>query len=160
MERVDLQFSISATTRDPRPGEAHASHYLFVSPEEFQNMIDADEFLEWAEYNGNSYGTPSAPIDQANAEGRAVLLDIEMQGARQVKEHRPNALMIFIEPPSLIEMERRLRSRGDTSDRDIADRLRIAETQLAEASDLFDHVVVNSDLDAAVEEVVKLVTRG
>ena len=123
-------------------------------------MIDAGELLEWAVYNGNCYGTPSAPIEAANAEGRDILLDIEMQGARQVKEHRPDALMIFIVPPSLDEMERRLRLRGDTSDEDIADRVSIARTQLEEAPDLFDHIVVNKDLDSAVSEVAKLVTGG
>lgn len=158
--RVDLEFSVSATTRSPRPGETHGAHYLFVTRDDFEAMIEADALLEWAIYNGNFYGTPSAPIEVANAEGRDVLLDIEMQGARQVKVHRPDALMIFIVAPSLGEMERRLRLRGDTSDDDIADRLMIAQTQLEEAPSLFDHVVVNGDLDDAVAEVVKLVTGG
>ena len=158
IEQVDIQFSVSATTRDPRPGETHAAHYLFVSNDDFQAMIDSGELLEWAIYNGNCYGTPAAPVESANARGRDVLLDIEIQGARQVKAHRPDALLIFIAPPSLEEMESRLRLRGDTSDEDIAERLNIARTQLEEAPDLFDHIVVNKDLDVAVSEVVKLVT--
>ncbi len=160
IEQVNIQFSVSATTRDPRPDETHASHYLFVSDDDFQDMIDSGKFLEWAVYNGNCYGTPAAPIESANAEGRDVLLDIEIQGARQVKTHRPDALLIFIAPPSLEEMERRLRLRGDTSDEDIAERLTIARTQLEEAPALFDHIVMNKDLDVAVSEVVKLVTDG
>jgi guanylate kinase len=160
IEQVDLEFSVSATTRKARPDEVDGLDYTFVTRDEFQSMIDADELLEWAIYNTNHYGTPARPIDEANQEGRDVLLDIEIQGARQVRAHRPDALMIFIAPPSLEEVERRLRQRGDTSDEDIANRLQIAQTQLEEATELFDHLVVNDDLENAVEEVVKLVTTG
>lgn len=123
-------------------------------------MLEENQLLEWAVYNGNHYGTPAQPIEEANAAGMDVLLDIEIHGARQVKAHRPGALMIFIAPPSLEEMARRLRSRGDTSEADIEDRLRIAEGQLAEAPELFDYTVINDDLESAVASVVDLVTGG
>jgi guanylate kinase len=114
--------------------------------------------LEWAEYNDNLYGTPAGPIDSANAIGRDILLDIEIQGARQVRANRPSAVMIFIAPPSVEVLEQRLRGRGDTSDEDIAERLLIATEQLKAASELFDFVVVNDQLDAAVDEVTTLIT--
>ena len=160
VERVDLEFSVSATTRESRPGETHGVDYFFVSTEEFLEMIDRDELLEWAIYNSNYYGTPAEPVAKANAAGRDVLLDIEFQGARQVKTHRPDAVMIFIAAPSLLEMERRLRHRGDTSEEDIAARIEIARVQLEEAEHLFDHTVINEDLDIAVDQVVRLVTNA
>ena len=158
VERVDLGFSVSATTRKARPGETHGVDYFFVSKDEFLAMIEGGELLEWAVYNGNYYGTPEDPVAEANAAGRDVMLDIELQGARQVKAHRPDALMIFIAAPTLEEMERRLRLRGDTSDADIAARLEIARDQIEEADTLFDFTVINDNLDDAVDEVVKLVT--
>ncbi|MGI9608834.1 MAG: guanylate kinase [Acidimicrobiia bacterium] len=158
LDRTSVEFSVSATTRSPRPGEVDGSHYLFPTPDRFRAMIDEDALLEWAVYNGHYYGTPLGPIEEANRSGRSVLLDIEIQGARQVRNHMPRATMIFIAPPTLTEMERRLRTRGDTSEEDIAERLLIAETQLEEAPLLFDHMVINDDLDEAVEKVVSLVT--
>ena len=158
VDRVDIGFSVSATTREARPSEVDGVDYFFVSREEFRDMIERDDFLEWAVYNDDYYGTPAGPVADANAAGRDVLLDIELQGARQVKDHRPDAVMIFIAAPSLQEMERRLRQRGDTSEEDIAARIGIAEAQLEEAEFLFDFTVVNEDLDVAVDEVVRLVT--
>jgi guanylate kinase len=121
-------------------------------------MIENGELLEWAEYNHHMYGTPVLPITEANARGRDVLLDIEIQGARQVKESRPDAIMIFIAAPSIEELERRLTNRGDTSSEDIDDRLAIASQQLAEAGEVFDHIVVNDDFDTAVNELLTLIT--
>lgn len=121
-------------------------------------MIQDHLLLEWAEYNDNLYGTPAGAIEEANAAGRDVLLDIEIQGARQVKENRPSAVMIFIAAPSIDVLEARLRGRGDTSERDIADRLSIAASQLEVAPELFDFVVVNDDLAVAVAEVTSLIT--
>lgn len=155
---LNIDFSVSVTTRRPRPGEADGVHYWFISRHDFLVMVDGGQLLEWAEYNENLYGTPAEPIDQANALGRDVLLDIEIQGARQVKENRPSAVMIFIAPPSIQILEERLRGRGDTSAEDIADRLLIATEQLEVAGELFDFVVVNDDLDHAVEEVTTLIT--
>ncbi len=156
LEQLDLDFSVSATTRLPRPGERHGDHYNFVSRRDFELMIEDDEFFEWAIYNSRFYGTPRKPIEAALAAGRDVLLDIDPQGARQVRDKRPDAVMVFIAPPSLEELERRLRRRGDTSDEEIEDRLAIAESEMEQAPEIFDHIVVNEDLASAVEAVTRL----
>ncbi|REK17332.1 MAG: guanylate kinase [Actinobacteria bacterium] len=158
LDLADIDFSISATTRLPRPGEVNGTHYNFVSRHDFEQMIEDGELLEWAEYNNHLYGTPAKPIAAANEIGRDVLLDIEIKGARQVKDNRPDSIMVFISPPSMEELERRLRNRGDTSDEDIEDRLEIASEQMAIAEDLFDHIVVNDSFTKAVDEVLRLIT--
>jgi guanylate kinase len=158
LDRLDVEFSVSVTIRLPRPGERHGDHYNFVSRRDFEAMIENGELLEWAIYNNRFYGTPAAPIEQAVAEGRDILLEIEIQGARQVREQRPDAVMFFVAPPSMDELERRLRRRGDTSEEDIEDRLEIAEQEMQEAPILFDHVIVNDDLDRAIEDIVGLIT--
>ena len=158
LDRLDVEFSVSVTTRLPRPGERHGDHYNFVSRRDFEAMIENGELLEWAIYNNRFYGTPAAPIEQAVAEGRDILLEIEIQGARQVREQRPDAVMFFVAPPSMDELERRLRRRGDTSEEDIEDRLEIAEQEMQEAPILFDHVIINEDLDRAIEDIVGLIT--
>jgi guanylate kinase len=160
LDRLGLEFSVSVTTRLPRPGERHGDHYNFVSRRDFEAMVKNGELLEWAVYNNRFYGTPAAPIELAVSEGRDILLEIELQGARQIREHRPDAVMFFVAPPSMDELERRLRRRGDTSEEDIEDRLEIAESEMQEAPTLFDHVVVNEDLDSAIEELVGLITSG
>ena len=159
LDRLDLVFSVSATTRLPRPGERHGVHYQFVSRRDFQAMIDGDELLEWAEYNNRFYGTPAAPVNEALTEGKDVLLEIEIQGARQIREKRPDTRMFFIAPPGIDELELRLRRRGDTSTEDIEDRLTIAEAEMAEAPELFDHIVVNDHLQEAIDETLELITR-
>ncbi len=158
LDRLDIEFSVSATTRLPRPGERHGDHYDFVSLRDFESMIENGELLEWARYNNRYYGTPAAAIEAAVADGRDILLEIEIQGARQIRKHRPDAVMFFIAPPSMGELEARLRRRGDTSDGDIEDRLEIAKSEMEEAPSLFDHIVVNEDLDQAVEQIVGLIT--
>ncbi|MGH8916436.1 MAG: guanylate kinase [Acidimicrobiia bacterium] len=158
LDRLDIEFSVSATTRLPRPGERHGDHYDFVSRREFETMIENGELLEWALYNQRYYGTPKAPIEAAVAEGRDILLEIEIQGARQVREQWPEAVMFFIGPPSMDELEKRLRRRGDTSEEDIEERLEIAESEIEEAASLFDHVVVNENLETAIEEIARLIT--
>jgi len=158
LEQLGIEFSVSATTRLPRPGERHGVHYNFVSRRDFESMIEDDELLEWAEYNNRFYGTPAAPVEEALADGRDILLDIEIQGVRQVREKKPDAITYFIAPPSLEELERRLRRRGDTSEEDIEDRLEIARSQMEEAEDLFDHILVNDNLEQAIEEMLRLVT--
>ena len=160
LEQLGIEFSVSATTRLPRPGERHGVHYNFVSRRDFESMIEDDELLEWAEYNNRFYGTPAAPVEEALADGRDILLDIEIQGVRQVRDKKPDAITYFIAPPSLEELERRLRRRGDTSDEDIEDRLEIARSQMEQAEELFDHVVVNDNLEHAIEEMLRLVTSG
>jgi guanylate kinase len=158
IERLGIEFSVSATTRLPRPGERHGVHYNFISRRDFESMIENDELLEWAIYNNRYYGTPVAPIEETLADQRDILLEIEIQGARQVRERKPDAIMYFIAPPSLEELERRLRRRGDTSDEDIEDRLEIAQSEIAEAPELFDHIIVNDNLEQAISELEALIT--
>jgi guanylate kinase len=158
IDRLGIEFSVSATTRLPRPGERHGVHYNFISRREFESMIENDELLEWAVYNNRYYGTPMSPIEETLDDQRDILLEIEIQGARQVRERKPEAVMYFIAPPSLEELEKRLRRRGDTSDEDIEDRLEIAESEMAEAPELFDHIIVNDNLEQAISELEGLIT--
>lgn len=152
--RIPLHFSVSATTRPARPGEVDGFHYRFVDEEVFKGLVDGSELLEWATFNGNHYGTPKDAVLAAIAEGRDVLLEIEVQGARQIRQVVPNALMIFIAPPSLAHLRARLVARADTSSTDIDAKIRIATEEMAAAPDLFDHVVVNDDVHRATGEVV------
>jgi guanylate kinase len=149
----DAELSVSVTTRSPRPGEAEGVDYRFVDTTTFQRMIDAGELLEWAEYAGNLYGTPRAPAAAAVARGAVVLLDIEVQGALQVKRADPDALLVFLHPPSLEELERRLRGRGTEDDAAVARRLEVAREEIAGAP-AFDLEVVNDRLDDCVAEVL------
>jgi guanylate kinase len=121
-------------------------------------MIENGELLEWAIYNNRYYGTPLAPIEETLADQRDILLEIEIQGARQVRDRMPEAVMFFIAPPDLEELERRLRRRGDTSEEDIEDRLEIARAEMAEAPELFDHIIVNDNLEQAIAELEALIT--
>lgn len=152
--RMPLHFSVSATTRPPRPGEVDGFHYQFISREEFLARISHGDLLEWAEFNGHLYGTPRDAVMAALSEGRDVLLEIEVQGARQIRATMPEALMIFVAPPSIETLRRRLEARADTSEADISAKLQIARRELATAPGLFDHVVVNDDVDRAVGEVL------
>jgi len=152
-------LSVSVTTRAPRPGEVDGVDYHFVSPERFQQLIDEDELLEWAEYAGERYGTPRGPVEEAVAAGRIVVLDIELQGALQVKEHDPAALLVFLVPPSFEELERRLRARGTEPEAALQRRLARAREEL-EAAHQFDVEVVNDDLDRCVEEVLGAIERA
>lgn len=129
-QRTDLYFSISATTRDPRPGEVDGVHYHFIPAEEFHRMVEEDEFLEYAEYVGNFYGTPKKYVDRAMDDGRDVILDIEIQGANQICAKRPETVRIFIAPPSWVELERRLTARGTDSQEVIQSRLLRAKVEL------------------------------
>ena len=151
-------FSVSATTRPPRPGERNGEDYFFLSKEEFRRRQTAGDFLESAEYAGEWYGTLKAEVDRVLAGGRHVLLDIEVQGARQVRQRypAPASRAVFILPPSGAELLRRLKGRRTESPQEMTKRLATAIRELQQA-DAFDHVVVNDDLDAAVETVHKLV---
>jgi guanylate kinase len=157
--RIPFRFSVSMTTRRARPGETDGEDYFFVDRERFERAAASGELLEWAEYAGNLYGTPRGPVMETLDAGHDVLLDIELVGARQIREAFPGALMIFIAPPGMEELERRLRSRGDTDEDAIEARLGIASEQMAEAGGLFDHVVVNADVDEAIGEVVDILAR-
>jgi guanylate kinase len=148
-----MKLSVSATTRDPRPGEQDGVDYHFLSQDEFQERIDRDEFLEWAEYAGNRYGTLRSELER---DAHPLVLEIEVQGARQVRARVRDAVSVFIAPPSEEALRTRLVGRGSDSPEQVERRLETAWRELA-ARDEFDHVVVNDDLDAAVEELSKLV---
>ena len=133
LEQVDADFSVSATTRSPRPGETDGVDYWFVAHEEFSDLVEGGGMLEWAEYGGYRYGTPRAPVVEVLASGSHVILDIENDGAHQVQAAYPAAVLVFLMPPSRDELERRLRSRGDTSESDIDRRLAVADEQMLDA---------------------------
>jgi guanylate kinase len=156
----EFMLSVSATTRDPRPGEVDGVHYHFVSQESFEEMISANRMLEWAKVHGKHlYGTPLNELTRAEAQNKHLLLEIDLQGARQVREHEPEAMMIFINPPSFEELERRLRSRGTETEEQIQTRLSTARTELAAAGE-FDYQLTNLDLEACARQVVELVHRA
>jgi guanylate kinase len=156
--RLPLEFSVSVTTRPPRPGEVDGVHYRFVDDDTFQRLVSQGAFLEWAIYNGRYYGTLREPVEQALRAGRDVLLEIDVQGARQVRKLVPDAVLIFIAPPSVEELRRRLEARGDTSPAEIEAKIRIAEEEMREAPRLFDLLVVNDRLDQAVDRIVGFLT--
>jgi len=153
----DLFFSVSATTRAPRPGEVDGVDYLFVSPERFQQLIDGGEMLEWAEIHGGLHrsGTLAAPVSAAAAAGRPVLIEVDLAGARAVKRAMPAALTVFLAPPDRTTLRQRLRRRGTESEEVMARRLANADTELS-AQHEFDVVVVNGRVDSACAELVSL----
>ncbi len=146
----NLFYSISATTREKRPGEIHEKHYHFYKDSVFQKMVEDDGFLEHAEYVGDYYGTPRKPVEEALAKGQDVLLEVELLGARKVKEKMPNAVMLFIAPPSLSELERRLRGRGTDSEERIQKRLARARAEIKAVKE-FDYIIINNVLAQAVQ---------
>jgi guanylate kinase len=149
----ELSLSVSATTRAPRPGEQEGVHYFFRTPAQFAAGVAAGEFLEHASFLGRSYGTPRAPVEQALETGRDVLFDIEWQGHRQLKQSMPaDVVGIFLLPPSLRELERRMRGRGQDPEEEIAKRMEAARTEM-QHWDEFDHVLVNDDFAATVAAV-------
>ena len=151
-----IWVSVSATTRAPRPGERDGVEYRFVSAAEFDELVAAGELLEWAEFAGNRYGTPRRPVLDHLAAGTPALLEIELQGARQVRAAMPDANLVFLTPPSWAELERRLTGRGTESAEVIAARLQRARVELA-AEGEFDAVVVNDDVERAAAELVRLI---
>ena len=155
----DSCLSVSVTTRAPRPEEADGVHYRFVDDATFDAMIADGELLEWARYAGQRYGTPRGPVEAAVAEGKVVVLDIELQGALQVKAQDRHALLVLLVPPSFEELERRLRARGTEDPVAVRQRLDRAREELASA-DRFDVEVVNDDLDACVAQVLETIDRA
>ena len=154
-KRKDLKFSVSATTRPPRPSEVNGMHYYFVTKERFEEMIAAGQMLEYSAHNANYYGTPRAQAEEKMCVG-SVLLDIEPNGAKQVKEALPEAVLVFIMPPSMEELEKRLRGRGDTPEDQIAMRLERAIWEM-EQRHWYDHVVVNDSAERCAEEILKII---
>lgn len=152
-----LAVSISATTRRMRPGETDGVDYLFVDDDAFDQMVDNWELLEWAEvYPGRRYGTPRSFVDRTIAEGRDVILEIDVQGAAQIRSQAPDAVLILLTPPSIDALEARLRGRGTEDEASVAERLAAAARELEQAA-WFDHVVVNDDVDRAADEVAAII---
>ncbi len=148
----ELYLSVSVTTRSPRPGEINAKHYYFVSREQFDMMIAQEQLLEWAQFAGNCYGTPRQQVEEKIQQGKSVLLEIELEGARQIRTSFPEAMRIFILPPSMQELEQRLRSRGQDSEEAIARRLRRAEEEINAAGE-FDFKIVNDNFETALKDI-------
>jgi guanylate kinase len=152
-----LELAVSATTRPQRPGELDGRHYYFVSPDEFEALVRAGDFLEHVEFAGHRYGTLRSEIDRIRRAGRAPLLDLEIEGALAVRDSVPDSVTIFVDAP-LPELERRLRERATESSGEIGERLRLARLQKQSAGE-FGHVVVNDELERAVQELVEIVDR-
>jgi guanylate kinase len=151
---------VSATTRSPRPGEIDGVHYYFVSPEQFDVLVATDQMLEWAVVHGeHRYGTPRKPIDDALGAGQSIILEIDIQGARQVKKAMSKALLVFILPPSWDELVRRLTSRGTESAEEQLRRLETAKAEISAQND-FDITIVNDDVDVAAKAVIELLTES
>lgn len=146
-------LSVSVTTRNPRPGEVDGVNYYFVSRAQFDDMVARDELLEWAEYAGNCYGTPRTYVEEKLSNNIPVLLEIEVQGAMQVRTSMPEAVLVFLEPPSWQDLESRLSGRGTESEEQVLARLTVAKQEL-EAASQFDHVIVNTDVAQAAHELV------
>ena len=154
-EVPELAYSVSATTRDPRPGEVDGCDYVFLTREEFERWIEEDRFLEWAAYSGNLYGSPEQKVEELLDEGRSVILEIELQGARQVRKKRPDAAMVFVRAPSLDETRRRLTGRATETEEALETRLATAVEEVA-ARDEFDYEVVNGDRERARKDMIEI----
>ena len=152
----DLNLSISCTTRSKREGEVHGVNYFYLTQEEFDKAVAQDEFLEWAKFSGNCYGTKKSYIEECLANQKNVLLEIDTQGALQIKEKMPEALLIFIAPPSFEELEARLRGRHTETEEAIQKRLECVKSEL-ENSKQYDYVIVNDKVENAVEKILKII---
>lgn len=156
-QRDDTVLSVSVTTRAPRTGEREGVHYYFKTKQEFERLIENGELLEYAEYNGDYYGTPVRPVEKCVREGKNVILEIEVQGAEKVMDKREDIVSIFITAPSLTELERRLRRRGSETDASIEQRLKIARWELTRAF-RYDYVVMNDKVHSAVERIQAIIS--
>ena len=154
----ELAYSVSATTRKPRPGEVNGRDYIFLSREEFERWIEAGYFLEWAEYSGNLYGTPEHRVEEMLESGLSVILEIELQGARQVHSERPDAVMVFVRTPSMEETRRRLEGRATETSEALEQRMATALEEIA-ARDEFDYEIVNGDREQARREMIEIMER-
>jgi len=157
LEAVDgLAYSVSATTRRPREGEVNGRDYIFLSREEFEEWIDEGRFLEWAEYSGNLYGTPEQRVEEHLRSGLSVILEIELQGARMVRQKRPDAIMVFVRAPSLEETRKRLEGRATEDSEALEARMTTASSEVA-AMDEFDYEIVNDDREKASEAIISTI---
>ncbi len=159
VQRTNAIFSVSITTRQPRPGEVDGRDYRFVDRATFERMIERDRLLEWAEVFGNLYGTPTEPVRQAIVEGETILLEIDVQGAMQVHEKMPDAIFVLIAPPSDDVLRDRLKGRGTEDEESFRQRFGKAQEELriANESGVYNHVVINEDIEAAIKQVVDIV---
>jgi guanylate kinase len=155
-ETGDLEYSVSCTTREMRPGEAEGRDYHYISRDEFGKMADRGEFLEWAEVHRNYYGTRKSDVERILDEGRDMVLEIDVKGCRQIKDIVPEAIRIFITAPSLDELEERLEERGTETSEQMVVRLRNAAMEMKQAAE-YDHVIVNDDVERASKELVKII---
>lgn len=155
-DRLSFYFSVSVTTRDPRPGEVDGVDYNFVDRARFDELSASGALLEWAEYSNRCYGTPREGVIAKLDSGTNVLLDIENRGALQVKASYPDSLILFLAPPSMKVLEDRLTNRGDTSPKQVKARLAVAQLQLEEARETYDALIINDDVDRAVDEIVRI----
>jgi guanylate kinase len=155
----NLRYSVSCTTRAPRPNEVDGVDYTFVSRERFQQLVDEGAFLEYATYNGNLYGTLAERVERARADGHDIVLKIEVQGAEQVRKRVPDAILIFVVPPSVDELVRRQVKRNTETTQDMTARREIATREM-EYSSRYDHVVVNDELEHAVAEVLRIIQQA
>ena len=156
-EDTEIQYSVSATTREPRDGETEGVSYFYKTKAEFEEMKENNELLEWAEYVGNCYGTPRKFVEETIATGKDVILEIEVQGALQVKETFPEGVFIFLMPPSLKELRKRIENRGTESPELIDSRMSVAKEEI-ELMDKYDYVVENDEVDLAVKRIKAIVT--
>jgi len=152
----NIWLSISATTRKPREGEKEGENYYFLNQERFKEMIDKNLFLEWAQFAGNYYGTPLSSVNEKIKKGFTVLLEIEVEGARQIKDKFPNSLSIFLLPPDKAELERRIRNRGTEEEEAIKKRLSRANYEIS-ASNQFDFALINHNVDETAKKIIKLI---
>lgn len=155
----NIWVSVSATTRKPRAGEVDGVNYYFLDKSDFKHMIKNDELVEWAEYSGNYYGTPKKYIDKHLNKGENVILEIEVQGAKNIKKMYPDSTLIFIKPPSMEELERRLRGRGTEDEDAIKKRLETAEIELLQTEN-YDYVVINDSLEDACRELEQIIFKN
>lgn len=153
-----LAYSVSATTREPREGEVNGQDYIFLAREDFESWIEDERFLEWAEYSNNLYGTPENRVNELLDGGRSVILEIELQGARKVRQKRPDAVMVFVRTPSLEETRRRLEGRATETTEALESRMKTAIKEVA-ARDEFDYEIINGEPNQAREEMINLMTK-
>ena len=152
----NIWLSISATTREPRKGEKEGINYYFLNKDKFKEMIENDLFLEWAEFAGNYYGTPLSSVNEKIRSGFTVLLEIEVKGAKQIKEKFPNSISIFLLPPNNVELERRIRNRGTDNEKAIKERLKRASYEISESTQ-FDFAFTNHNVDETVKKIIKII---
>lgn len=152
LKELDIEYSISATTRNPRPGEKEGREYFFLTKEQFEKKIANDEFLEWAKVYDNYYGTPNDFVEKILKKGKHCILEIDPQGAKKVREKRPDAIYIFIVPPSMQELKERLTNRGTENDKEIAKRLSNVQEELTYV-EIYDYIVINDEVEKAVGKV-------